>query len=66
MKTKKLDKKLSLKKSTVSHLDDHDLNRAKGGVIPTGVTCPGYCNTYLTCAGTMCTFCVTLPEPYCP
>lgn len=65
MKTKKLDKKLSLKKSTVSHLDNKDLNHVKGGVVPTGITCPGHCNTFITCGPTKCTLCVTFPEPYC-
>ena len=45
MKTKKLNKKLTLSKKTVTNLDNSELNVVKGGQ-PTG---PANCPTFLIC-----------------
>ncbi|MCP5048391.1 MAG: hypothetical protein GY940_14575 [bacterium] len=53
MKTKTFGKKLILNKATVSHLNESDLNKAKGGVTTTCSYDPG-CS--LACATPSCTW----------
>lgn len=50
MKTKKLSKKLSLQKQTISNLRDGEMKIAQGGIVPVSDIsyCQG-CNTALTC-----------------
>jgi natural product precursor len=48
MKTKKLSKKLTLNKATISNLNDDQLNQAKGGEIWTEGYCTETCNTAVT------------------
>lgn len=70
MKTKKLQKKLSLNKNTIVDLHDHEMRSAKGGTntmcCPTDASinsCEVYCDTieqctlsctFWTCLGTIC------------
>ena len=39
MKTKKFNKRLSLKKTTIAHLGNPELNGVKGGLVTCGLTC---------------------------
>ncbi len=43
MKTKKVNKKLSLNKSTIASLDTHFLGFAKGGLLDPQASDPTYC-----------------------
>jgi hypothetical protein len=43
MKTKKLNKKLRLNKSTIASLDTHFLEFAKGGLLDPQASDPSYC-----------------------
>lgn len=63
MKKRKINKKLSLNKSTVSSLNGQQLVNAKGGDFPTGLicetadgtACPEYCGPFIEtmgCGGT--------------
>ena len=59
MKSKKFNKKLSLNKSTVTHLTPEELTKAPGGYEPTvnspGGTCHvNTCNTYCGTCGNTC------------
>ncbi len=63
MKTKLLNKKLSLKKSTVSNLENEQMDKARGGLIedtttskyfPCNTACDTYC-IYTACSPTCCT-----------
>ncbi len=57
MKTKKLDKKLSLNKSTITNLNRANMADFKGGLrIPSGNTCP-------TCDLLICTWYTEGPGP---
>ena len=49
MKAKKLTKKLSLRKETVSNLDDSLMKAAKGGIYTIHDTCGNECDTIFTC-----------------
>ena len=50
MKAKKIDKKLVLKKKTIAHLEQDQMNRVQGGVPKTwGLFCPP-ADTIRTCA----------------
>jgi natural product precursor len=40
MKTKKFEKKLSLNKKTIAHLNNGDMKSLQGGDVPSGCTCP--------------------------
>ncbi len=55
MKTKKLNKKLSLKKMTVSNLNGDAMTGIKGGISGTN-TEPPYCDTEITCGVTICDY----------
>lgn len=58
MKNKKFNKKLVLNKHTVSDLSVGEQSEVRGGIY-TGTTCPGYCDTDLSCGATECTACIT-------
>jgi len=50
MKTKKFEKKLSINKSTVTHLQGSDLKNIKGGAVTQIMGCTNiYCNTIISC-----------------
>jgi hypothetical protein len=60
MKDKKLVRKLMLKKTTVSHLNNLDMKGVKGGVY-TGYTCQDDgCDTVISCENTMCWICESI------
>lgn len=56
MKTKKINKKLSLNKKTVANLDSGAMNAIYAGYHPPTylITCPQGCNTEVSCLFTMC------------
>jgi natural product precursor len=58
MKTKKMSKRLSLNKKTITDLNDSELNSVRGG-IDTGYSCPGHCDTIESCGPTQCPACLT-------
>ncbi len=77
MKTKKLQKKLILNKTTVTHLNFQNMGAVHGGDV-TGNTCGKPCETidytcglfcdtvYYTCAATQCQTCYhTCPPTWC-
>jgi len=48
MKTKKMNAKLVLNKSTVENLEQVSMNEVKGGTVGTGITC-GVCDSNASC-----------------
>ena len=66
MKTKKIKKKLDLRKSTVTNLNFTQLKSAKGGTQgpDTDRTCE-YCDTWVSCEWTVCPICASVPDTVC-
>ena len=58
MKSKKFTKKLAFNRQTISDLNASEQGNVRGGIY-TGYTCPGYCNTDMSCGPTECTACLT-------
>jgi hypothetical protein len=63
MKTPKINKKLNLKKVTVSNLDSTQMNDVRGG-LPQTVTCTEVCSkyTWCTCFSTCIVGCVAYTQ----
>lgn len=49
MKAKKITRKLSLRKETVSNLGESAMGAVKGGIYTIRDTCGNYCDTVFTC-----------------
>ena len=67
MKPKKIARKLSLKKETISNLNNGQMNGVRGG-LPPSVTCTEVCSkvTWCTCFGTCDTSPIVCTNPnYC-
>ncbi len=66
MKSKKLSKKLSFNKQTVSHLQDSAMEGIRGGVYSLQWTCGRACDSNQTCGDlTWCDDCYTNGGPFC-
>lgn len=66
MKGKKLGKRLTLNKKTITDLNDRSMGKVNGGN-KTGITCGIFCNTVdFSCEVTMCGTCYhTCPPTWC-
>lgn len=56
---KKMSKKLTLKKATLTNLDHSTLSAAQGGRTGGCYTPPPWCDTEVTCNRTICSDCAT-------
>jgi natural product precursor len=56
MKLKRFNKKLSLKKNTITNLNKEDMQAVNGGCWTEGITC-AFCNTIVSCQIENCIFC---------
>jgi hypothetical protein len=63
MGTKKMSKKLALRKNTVAHLSETQMKDARGAGV-TAETCV-YCDTLNSCIGTLCMVCNSAPLQSC-